>query len=131
MPFRFHRDRLKIGDQDIALLRNSLLDVSRGVSVLLSQEYLSSTELSRYWELLLSAAAGLESSNEDMSLLNRLLVEATEVRQKELVVARKGALENDIETALRQRWICIAKVPFLKMDPMSPEVYKVMSGLTV
>lgn len=124
-PFILQKLRLDITKLYMAPLRSKLFDITKGVSVI-SQEYVSSTELSRYWELLPSSAF-----HEDMSLPNRLAVEAMEVRQKALVVARRGALENDIETALRQRWICIAKVTFVKMDPMSPELYKIMSGLTV
>ena len=122
-------------DQDIALPRKDLFDISRGVSALKSQEYLSSTKLSRYWELLPSSAAcfvpAIPLLHEDISLLNLLAVEATKLRQKALVVARRGALENDIETALRQRWICIAEVTFPEKNRMSPQLYKVMSGLTV
>ena len=133
--FKFQKLALEIGDQDITFFRNDLFDISRDVSVLISQEYLSSTKLSCYWELLPSSAAcfvpAIPLLHEDISLLHRLAVEATELRQKALVVARRGGLENDIETALRQRWICIAKVTFPEMDRMSPQLYKVMSGLTV
>ena len=94
--------------------------------MLISQEYLSSTELSRYWELLPSASAFLaEISNCTFDTIVKaymFAVEAEEVRQKALILARKGTLEHEVRTGLRQRWLCIEDAITENWDCMSPKL---------
>ena len=105
---------LQITDVDIILLSRKLWDINRSVSMVLSQDYLSSTEVSRYWELLPSALVFLASiSTRTLDVIvksYRIPVQAHEVRQMALIVARKGALEHETRTGLRQRWVCMEKV---------------------
>lgn len=112
--FRTKQKTLEITDGGIVLRARDLLDINRSVSMVISQEYLSGTELSRYWELLPSAfvflASSIDESIDSAVKSFPLPVEAGQVRQKALMLAQRGALEHEIRTELRQRWTCMEKV---------------------
>ncbi|MDI1493125.1 MAG: hypothetical protein OHK93_004912 [Ramalina farinacea] len=128
--FRTKQKALDITDNDINLVVRALRDIDGDGSMIIGQEYLCGTELSRYWELLPSAL-GFLGAPDAIRITRGLPEESEEVRQRALVAARKGALKTEIRTALRQRWTSFEEVAAKIGVHMDPELRKVMLGLTV